>query len=127
MQAAGWAARTRFSFAVVVRADDRSPLGHVVVKMGMTRSAEIGYWTAVRARGQGVAARAGETVSEWALNTQDMVPLIRLDLLHATDNYASCRVAVKCGYALHDVLPAAPPAFPTSGHRHVRTTAGTVM
>lgn len=119
-QAAGWADGTRFSFAVVTDADDRSPLGHMVVTVVGAGVAEVGYWTAAHARGKGVAARALETVSRWASRT---LPLTRLDLLHAVDNGASCRVAVKCGYPLHEVLPPAPPEFPTSGHRHVRTVS----
>jgi RimJ/RimL family protein N-acetyltransferase len=120
-QAAGWAAATRFSFAVVTGPDDGSPVGHVVVKAGDGEVAEVGYWTAPAARRQGVAARALETASQWALEDQEMVRLTRLNLMHAIGNQASCRVAVKCGYPLHDLLPAAPPAFPASGHRHVRT------
>ena len=118
-QTTGWATATRFSFAVVTEAD--RPLGHVVVKPKAAETAEVGYWTAPHARGQGIAARAVETVSHWALETQDIVVLTRLDLLHAAGTHPSCRVAVKCGYALHDLLPAAPPAFPADGHRHVRT------
>ncbi|SFR25398.1 Protein N-acetyltransferase, RimJ/RimL family [Lentzea waywayandensis] len=117
-QATGWARATRFSFAVV--ADDRSPLGHVVVKVGSGGTAEVGYWTAAHARGRGIASRAVDTLSQWALDVQDMVALTRLDLIHAVDNHPSCRVAVRCGYVLHELLPASPPAFPTEGHRHVR-------
>ncbi|WP_086667988.1 GNAT family N-acetyltransferase [Lentzea kentuckyensis] len=120
-QDAGWASTTRFSFAVVAEEDDTSPIGHVVVKPGTAGVAEVGYWTAAAVRGQGIAARALDTVSRWALGEQDLVRLTRLDLLHAKDNRASCRVAEKCGFPLHDLLPAAPPAFPNSGHRHVRT------
>ncbi|GAA3839585.1 GNAT family N-acetyltransferase [Saccharothrix violaceirubra] len=126
-QTAGWVTATRFSFAVTADADDRTPLGHVVVKVGSAEMAEVGYWTAAHARGQGVATRVTDTVSQWALDTQDMVVLTRLDLVHAVDNQWSCRVAVKCGYVLRDLLPAAPPAFPADGHRHVRTAAGHVL
>ncbi|MEU3643033.1 GNAT family N-acetyltransferase [Lentzea sp. NPDC034063] len=114
----GWARATRLSFAVV--ADDHPPLGHVVVKVGPGGTAEVGYWTAAPARGRGVAARAVETLSRWALSIQDLVALTQLELLHAAGNHPSCRVAVKCGYALHDLLPAVPPEFPNEGHRHVR-------
>ncbi len=117
-QADGWASATRFSFAVVADDDDSAPLGHVVVKVATAGVAEVGYWTAAAARGQGIAARALDAVSRWAFGTQD---LTRLDLLHATGNRASCRVAEKSGYPLRDLLPAAPPAFPDTGHRHVRT------
>lgn len=117
-QDVGWAAATRFSFAVV--AADDEPLGHVVVKVGTDDTAEVGYWTAAAARGHGVAARALETVSRWALHGQEIVPLTRLELLHAAENHASCRVAVKCHYALLGHLPPAPPDFPAAGHRHLR-------
>ncbi|MER6761954.1 MULTISPECIES: GNAT family N-acetyltransferase [Amycolatopsis] len=117
-QASGWESATQFSFAVV--ADDDTPLGHVVVKVRDAGTAEVGYWTAAQARGRGVAARALETASRWALGAQRIVPLSRLDLLHAEDNLASCRVAEKCGYVLDGLLPPAPPDFPVSGHRHVR-------
>jgi RimJ/RimL family protein N-acetyltransferase len=119
-QAVGWDSATRFSFAVVADAD-HAPFGHIVVKVGTAGVAEVGYWTAAEVRGQGIAARVLETVSRWALHTQHLVRLTRLDLLHAEDNRASCRVAEKCGYVLHDLLPADPPAFLAGGHRHVRT------
>lgn len=111
-QAAGWADASRFSFAVV--GDDEAPLGHVVVKAG---TAEVGYWTAAHARGRGIAARAVDTVSSWAVDTHR---LTQLSLFHAVGNDASCRVAVKCGFVLDELLPAAPPEFPSAGHRHVR-------
>jgi RimJ/RimL family protein N-acetyltransferase len=119
-QAAGWRSATRLSFAVVAEDDDQAPFGHVVVKVVGAGVAEVGYWTAAHVRGQGIAARALEATSRWALRTQRLVRLTRLDLLHAEDNRASCRVAEKCGYLLHGLLPPAPPAFPASGHRHVR-------
>ncbi|ATY14186.1 GNAT family N-acetyltransferase [Amycolatopsis sp. AA4] len=117
-QVSGWESATRFSFAVV--GDDDLPLGHVVVKVRGAGTAEVGYWTAAPARGRGIAARALETTSRWAFGAQR---LNRLDLLHAEDNPASCRVAEKCGYVLREVLPPAPPEFPGSGHRHVRDAA----
>lgn len=119
-QASGWDSATQFSFAVA--ADDDTPLGHVVVKVRAADTAEVGYWIAAAARGQGIAARALEATSRWALGTQQLVRLSRLDLLHAEDNPASCRVAEKCGYVLDELLPPAPPEFPVSGHRHVRTS-----
>ncbi|WP_107657220.1 GNAT family N-acetyltransferase [Nocardia suismassiliense] len=122
-QADGWMDGTRFSFAVVTADDDHSPVGHVVVKATTAGVAEVGYWTAAHARGRGIAARAVETVSRWALAEQEMVRLNQLELLHAKDNHASCRVANKCGYTLQDLLPAEPPTFPGEGHRHVRRAA----
>jgi RimJ/RimL family protein N-acetyltransferase len=119
-QAPGWRSATRFGFAVVAGEDDHTPFGHVGVKVVTAGVAEVGYWTAAAVRGRGIAARALEITSQWALHTQHLVRLTRLDLLHAEDNRASCRVAEKCGYVLRDLLPPAPPAFPAAGHRHVR-------
>ncbi|GHH36279.1 GNAT family N-acetyltransferase [Lentzea cavernae] len=107
-QADGWAAATRFSFAVI--ADD-APAGHVVVKVGPDGTSEVGYWTAAHARGRGIAVSAVNAVSQWAF---DVHAVTRLDLLHAAGNDSSCRVAVKCGYVLDLLLPA-------ERHRHVRT------
>ncbi|WP_030945901.1 GNAT family N-acetyltransferase [Streptomyces sp. NRRL S-646] len=59
--------------------------------------AAIAYWTAAAARGRGVAARATNTLTRWAL---DEIGLHRLELLHATANGASCRVADKAGFVL---------------------------
>ncbi|WP_432119454.1 GNAT family N-acetyltransferase [Streptomyces sp. bgisy032] len=58
--------------------------------------AEVAYWTAPAARGGGVAARAATALAHWAL---DEVGFHRLELLHAVGNEASCRVAVRSGFA----------------------------
>ena len=57
--------------------------------------AEVAYWTVPEARGNGLAAKALDVLSNWALET---VGFHRLDLHHSVDNGASCRVAAKCGY-----------------------------
>ncbi|MCO6010059.1 GNAT family N-acetyltransferase [Actinoallomurus purpureus] len=124
----GWAAGTRFSFAVAECGSDLSepdrPVGHIVVKGGADPTkAEVGYWTSAEVRGRGIAPRALEAVSRWALGSQAGMPLASLELLHAADNPASCRVAEKCRYVLRSLLPPRPPAFPTEGHLHVRTGA----
>ena len=123
-QEAGWAAGTRFSFAVV--GDESSAervLGNVVLKEftddGST--AEVGYWTAAWARGQSLAPRALDVLTEWAFGT--FAALERLVLRHQVDNVASCRVAQKCGFALDQVMAPEPPRFPLEGHLHVRRTA----
>ncbi|MFF3847509.1 GNAT family N-acetyltransferase [Streptomyces sp. NPDC002328] len=59
--------------------------------------AEVAYWTTAASRGRGVAARATTTLSRWAL---DDIGFHRLELLHATANEASCRVAAKSGFSL---------------------------
>jgi RimJ/RimL family protein N-acetyltransferase len=83
-------------------------------------TAEIGYWTAPAARNRGVASGAVELLTAWAFENFDAHGLRRVELLHQQDNLVSCRVAQKSGYALAEVLPADPPAFPRPGHRHVR-------
>lgn len=125
-QQQGWEAGQRYAFAVVEE-DGRAPggtlVGHAVLKPE-AGSAEVGYWTAAHARGRGVAPRALQALTDWAFTafTADEVP--RLDLMHRIDNTASCRVADKCGYLFAEVMPAAPPAFPRDGHRHVRVRDG---
>lgn len=57
--------------------------------------AEVAYWTAPEARGNGVAVKSLAALSDWALET---VGFHRLDLHHSVENAASCRVAVKSGY-----------------------------
>jgi RimJ/RimL family protein N-acetyltransferase len=110
-RAAEWAAGSRFSFAVQ---EDRAGLaGYVAVRA----SGEVGYWTTAEFRGRGIASLAVEAVSQWALGSGSFD---RLELIHATDNPASCRVAQKCGFAQVSELPAEPPAFPVAGHLHVR-------
>lgn len=58
---------------------------------------EVGYWTAPHARGRGVAAAAVRTAARFAF---DVLALQRVELFHAVDNPASCRVATKAGFAL---------------------------
>ncbi|WP_405096481.1 GNAT family N-acetyltransferase [Micromonospora sp. NBC_01412] len=119
----GWAAGSRFSFAVLEprpAAADRL-VATVVLKEVLPgrEHAEVGYWTAAWARGRGVAPRAVEAVTGWAFTRFAATGLARLELLHQVDNLASCRVAEKTGYLFQEVLPARAP-FPRDGHRHVR-------
>jgi RimJ/RimL family protein N-acetyltransferase len=66
-----------------------------------TRTAELGYIVAPRARGRGVATAALGRLTEWALSELGM---LRLELLIGVDNVASKKVAERCGYALEGVL-----------------------
>ncbi|MFE3884778.1 GNAT family N-acetyltransferase [Streptomyces lydicus] len=67
-------------------------------------SAEIVYWILPSARGGGAVVEATKRVSEWALND---LGLHRLRLCHSVANPASCRVAVKAGYALEGTMRSA--------------------
>ncbi|MGA5816787.1 GNAT family N-acetyltransferase [Kitasatospora sp. NPDC094028] len=119
LQYDGWAAGTRYSFAVL---DAGELVGNVALKRGTSggEAAEVGYWTAAPARGRGVAPRAVEAVTAWAFEAFAPGGLRRIDLLHQVDNPASCRVAEKSGYAFREALSALPPEFPLDGHRHAR-------
>ncbi|GAA3487211.1 GNAT family N-acetyltransferase [Streptomyces cremeus] len=117
-QTEGRAAGARFSFAMV---EEGCTVGHITVKRAKAAgSAEVGYWTAGSARGRGIAPRALDVLSRWALGPECPLPVTRLELLHAVGNEGSCRVALKCGYALEAVLPPLPPSHPGKGHLHVR-------
>ncbi|WP_436314994.1 GNAT family N-acetyltransferase [Streptomyces bauhiniae] len=127
-QARGWETGDRLGFAVVAVGSPDSPdmegelLGHIALKDVLSGDgrAEVGYWTAARARGRGVAPRALTALTGWAFEQG----LTRLELLHQMDNTASCRVALKCGYERAGVLPAAPPEFPLDGCLHARLRDG---
>jgi RimJ/RimL family protein N-acetyltransferase len=67
--------------------------------------AEVGYWVAKRARGQGVARAAVNALSDWAYQQG----LYRLELLVAKDNPASQRVALACGFKREGVRANASP------------------
>jgi RimJ/RimL family protein N-acetyltransferase len=57
-------------------------------------TAELGYVVAPDARGRGVATEALRLLSDWALDQG----MIRLELMIATENHASKKVAARCGY-----------------------------
>lgn len=61
------------------------------------RMANLGYWVRTSAAGQGIATRAVQLVSQWALTSTD---LMRLELVIATTNIASQKVAEKAGASL---------------------------
>lgn len=127
-----WAAGTRYSFVIVTAGagagEGGEPGGAVVGGIGVTEveredgSAEVGYWVGLAHRRQGIASRALEAVSQWALDLPDGPGLDRLDLLHSVENERSCAVAHRAGYALQRVLPPLPPQFPDKGHLHARHT-----
>ena len=66
------------------------PLGRVGLHRHSGLGLEVGYWTAPEARGRGVARRGARAVTEFAHNT---LGELRVELLHAAANPASCRVA----------------------------------
>ncbi|MFJ2738662.1 GNAT family N-acetyltransferase [Streptomyces sp. NPDC087440] len=81
-----------FLGAVTVRWTDRSD------GLGM-----VGYWLLPAARGRGLATRATLAATEWAFRTADVR---RLELAHAVENEASCRVGLRAGFPAEGTLRA---------------------
>ena len=90
----GWAKETGASWAVVDASD--TLLGRVALKSLDLHegTADVAYWTASGARGQGVCPRAVRTAAHWAMNAG----FHRLQLEHSIANSASCRAAAKAGF-----------------------------
>lgn len=65
------------------------------------RRAEVGYWLARDARGQGHATRALRLICTWGMCA---LGLERIDLLAATGNTASQAVAARAGFVREAVL-----------------------
>jgi RimJ/RimL family protein N-acetyltransferase len=128
-QDCGWRDGDRLSFAVLA-ADDVGGYvlaGNVGLKnreetgrIGELETAEIGYWTAVAARGRGVAPAAVRAVTDWVFDAFAGTSLRQIMLVHDVDNPASCRVAEKAGYPFRELSPANPPHWFTDGHIHMR-------
>jgi RimJ/RimL family protein N-acetyltransferase len=53
-----------------------------------------------------VASAALQAVTAWAFDSFGAATLWQIKLLHSADNYASCRVAEKSGYAFQGISPA---------------------
>lgn len=68
-------------------------------------TANVGYWVRTSQTGQGVATAAVRLVARFGFED---LGLHRLELLIATDNLASRRVAEKVGARFEGVLPAGP-------------------
>ena len=94
---------TTLPLAVVELNDPRAVLGAVglhAVDTAIGRG-EIGYWTAPWARSRGVATRALELLSNWALGD---LGLDRIELFAEPGNQLSQRVAVRCGFVAGDLV-----------------------
>jgi RimJ/RimL family protein N-acetyltransferase len=101
--AAGRAAGTDLSLVIVGAADDSVVLGAAGVhRLAEDRSvAEVGYWIESSARRRGIATRALRLVSRWVVAD---LAVQRLELLAATDNTGSHRVAEAAGFTREGVL-----------------------
>ncbi|MGH2871070.1 MAG: GNAT family N-acetyltransferase, partial [Solirubrobacteraceae bacterium] len=65
------------------------------------RRGEVGYWLATGARGAGHATRAVRLICAWGFRA---LGLERIELVAATGNLASQRVAERCGFTREAVL-----------------------
>ncbi|GAA2611649.1 GNAT family N-acetyltransferase [Paractinoplanes durhamensis] len=90
------------SFAVEPREGGRL-IGHVALFDAdwTSRNAEIHYWTAAWARGNGYAAEAANAVATWALRD---IAYERISLHAATANSASRHVADSAGFQFEGTL-----------------------
>ncbi len=94
---------TREHCSWVVRGPDGMLVGQVSIHLidQMMGTGEMGYWLTPAGRGRGVGTAAVDTASRFAF---DLLGLARLDLFHAVENEASCRLAVRCGYLLEGTV-----------------------
>jgi RimJ/RimL family protein N-acetyltransferase len=101
-QRADWSGGEHASFAVCA-VDGAELLGSVsLFRIDRVHdNAEMGYWVAVGARGRGVAATAVRALTDWSFTA---LGLARVQLFHAVENPASCRVAEKAGYRLEGTV-----------------------
>ena len=106
-EAASWIARWTSQWSAETGASWAIEAGHVVIgQVGLRLielaggTAHISYWMRPEARGHGYAPRALAALTEWSLGE---LGLHRLELNHATGNEASCRVAMKAGYAVEGI------------------------
>jgi RimJ/RimL family protein N-acetyltransferase len=101
VQIAAFELRTAFEFAMV------GPGGEYLGGCGLNqldpanRRANLGYWVRSSATRRGVATAAVRLLREWAFGSTD---LVRLEILAAVGNAASCRVAEKAGAVREGVL-----------------------
>jgi RimJ/RimL family protein N-acetyltransferase len=97
-----WRAETGAGWAVVDKRSGVGGVGAVVGQISLRRIdlveglADVSYWVLPGARGRGVAARALSALAGWGFTT---LGLHRIEVSHSTRNPASCRVAVRAGFA----------------------------
>jgi RimJ/RimL family protein N-acetyltransferase len=88
---------THAPFAIVDADDDSHLLGSISLMRFAWEDlrAEVGYWLAPAGRGGGHATRAVRLICAWGF---ELLALDRIDLLAATGNTASQRIAERAGF-----------------------------
>ena len=103
MSDAHWHGGLEFRFAIF----EAGAHGRLLGGVGLSqinrphRVGNLGYWVRASATGLGVASRAARLVAQFGLTTAE---LGRIEILTATDNLASQRVAQKIGATFEGVL-----------------------
>jgi RimJ/RimL family protein N-acetyltransferase len=97
-----WADGEAAELAIVSLDDDMRLLGGIDLRFYGAPRASIGYSLAPEARGQGIATRALQLLSDWAFATFD--ELVRLELWILPGNEPSFRVAERAGFQREGVL-----------------------
>ena len=101
MQVAAFRIGTAYEFAI--ESDDGRYLGGCGINQidPLNRRANLGYWVRTSEVGRGVATAAARLTAEWAFKHTDIV---RLEIVAATGNVASQRVAERAGAQREGVL-----------------------
>jgi RimJ/RimL family protein N-acetyltransferase len=83
----------------VVRDESGQLVGQVSLHQldPFNRSGEMGYWLTPAGRGRGLGAAAVSAATRFGF---DVLELARIELFHAVENEASCRLALRAGYQL---------------------------
>jgi RimJ/RimL family protein N-acetyltransferase len=97
-----WQAGVRYTF-VIADAAEGTFLGSIGFNHinPFYRLANLGYWVRTSHTGMGTATRAARMVARFGF---EQIGLLRAEIVVAEDNYASLRVAAKCGAAREGVL-----------------------
>lgn len=89
---------------VIVDAATDDLLGAIGMRIdGAAGVGDVGYWVKRDARGRGVATRAVRLLATWGFAARG---LARIELLAATENGASRRVAERAGFTQEGILRA---------------------
>jgi RimJ/RimL family protein N-acetyltransferase len=89
-----WDSEAGVSWAITDEADDRV-VGRVAIYLDLEHGrGEVSYWVMSSARRKGLAAGACTAATRWAHE----MGVFRVELNHSTENPASGRVALACGF-----------------------------
>jgi RimJ/RimL family protein N-acetyltransferase len=89
-------------FAIVSAEDEEDVLGSIGIRDAGDERAEVGYLVGARVRGRGVASRALQLLSDWALGEEG--GMARVQLVTRPDNVASQRTAERAGFRREGLL-----------------------